>query len=341
MIFSIVIPVYNVEKYLRECLESVLKQTFSDYEVILIDDGSTDSSGNICDEYVEKYNNFKVYHKKNEGLLKTRLFGRDKAQGTYFVSIDSDDFISEKALEVLYNYIKKYDYPDVICFQMNKFTQDSKIIAPHQRIEEVFNENNKSEFYKRVISSFEYNNMCSKIVKMQLFKSDNTDFSVFCKNQGEDLALSLYSLTYAKTIVSVDDRLYFYRWNSNSITNKKITLRNIEDYNLKNLYEKELEYFHIWNINDKTNTTILKRRSIEYAVTIFCIALCNTNSKSEYEECLNYDWNKCFINNNEIDKYVINSLNFKYRFVYWQIKNKNRFFIRLIYTLFKKKFKRG
>ena len=99
---SIIIPVYNVEKYLAECIESVLKQTYQNIEILLIDDGSPDNSGKICDEYEEKDSRVRVIHKENGGVSSARNVGLEQANGEYITFIDSDDFVSESYIEELY-----------------------------------------------------------------------------------------------------------------------------------------------------------------------------------------------------------------------------------------------
>ena len=93
MQFSVILPIYNVEKYLAECIESVLSQSFKDYELILVDDGSKDGSGRICDEYAQKDSRIKVLHKENGGLSDARNYGTERASGDYIVYIDSDDYV--------------------------------------------------------------------------------------------------------------------------------------------------------------------------------------------------------------------------------------------------------
>ena len=100
---SIIIPVYNVEKYILNCLESISSQTFKDFEVILVDDGSIDNSGIICDEYIKKDSRFKVYHKPNGGVSSARNFGLDKAQGDLLYFCDADDILYDYTLETLVN----------------------------------------------------------------------------------------------------------------------------------------------------------------------------------------------------------------------------------------------
>ncbi len=96
---SVIVPVYNVEKYLRRCIDSILSQTFSDFELLLIDDGSKDKSGDICDEYVAKDVRIKVFHKANAGVSSARNLGLDKAKGEFIFFVDSDDFLDKTHLE--------------------------------------------------------------------------------------------------------------------------------------------------------------------------------------------------------------------------------------------------
>ena len=99
-LISVVIPVYNVKKYLKKCLETVVNQTYSNLEIILVDDGSTDGSEKICDEYATQYNNVSVIHKKNGGLSSARNAGIDVAKGKYIGFIDSDDFVDKRMEEI-------------------------------------------------------------------------------------------------------------------------------------------------------------------------------------------------------------------------------------------------
>lgn len=108
---SILVPIYNVEKYLSRCIESVLSQDFTDYELILVDDGSPDKSGYICDEYAKKYpDRIKVIHKKNGGLISARYCGVKEATGNYYIFLDSDDTLKPQAISTLYEYIKSGGY---------------------------------------------------------------------------------------------------------------------------------------------------------------------------------------------------------------------------------------
>ena len=123
--FSVILPVYNVESYLRECIETILVQDFEDYEIILVDDGATDNCPAICDEYAEKYSNISVIHKKNGGLSSARNAGLDIAQGQYIWWVDSDDWIEEGALRKLWNASHQL-MPDVVKFNYYRSGQSKE-----------------------------------------------------------------------------------------------------------------------------------------------------------------------------------------------------------------------
>ena len=127
MLISIIIPIYNSEKYLKNCLDSLLQQSFENFEALLINDGSTDRSDEICDEYAEKDSRFKVYHKGNSGVSAARNFGLEKAQGEWIWFVDSDDYIRNDALDVLQSAIEKND-TDSMMFGYQKINLIGKSI---------------------------------------------------------------------------------------------------------------------------------------------------------------------------------------------------------------------
>ena len=106
---TVIVPIYNVEKYVRQAIESTINQTYKNLEIILVDDGSTDSSKQICDEYKEKYDRVKVIHKENGGLSDARNAGLEECTGKYIMFLDSDDFLEPDAVENMYNEIVKKD----------------------------------------------------------------------------------------------------------------------------------------------------------------------------------------------------------------------------------------
>ena len=119
MLFSIIVPVYNSEKFIRKCLDSILAQTFNDFEVIIIDDGSTDNSSKIFETYSKEDSRIQIYHFENAGVSISRRRGISLAQGEYLVFVDSDDTIYPELLEQVSSTIKEFDNPDIIRYQCN------------------------------------------------------------------------------------------------------------------------------------------------------------------------------------------------------------------------------
>lgn len=126
MLFSIIVPVYNVENYLLECMESLLNQSYKDFEIILVNDGSTDKSGELCKEIANRDRRIRYYNKKNSGLSATRNFGIEKAEGEYIVFVDSDDWIIEDAL-LLFSRIIHTEHPEVIITRLIEAYPDDQI----------------------------------------------------------------------------------------------------------------------------------------------------------------------------------------------------------------------
>lgn len=125
---SIIIPVYNVEDYLSECVDSILNQTYENYEVLLIDDGSTDKSPQICDTYSEKNNKISVIHTRNRGLSAARNLGTEKAQGEYIFYLDSDDYVENNVLERMFKIVDQ-DNADIVCGNFMYTYPDRTVIA--------------------------------------------------------------------------------------------------------------------------------------------------------------------------------------------------------------------
>ena len=108
-LITVIVPVYKVEKYIRKCIESIINQTYKNIEIILVDDGSPDDCGKICDEYAKKDNRIKAIHKENGGLSDARNKALDLTNGKYVIFVDSDDYIEKNAIEYLYQLMQKYN----------------------------------------------------------------------------------------------------------------------------------------------------------------------------------------------------------------------------------------
>lgn len=248
MLFSILIPVFNVEKYINQCVESLDAQTFKDFEVVLVDDGSTDKSGKICDLYMNNHSNVKVIHKENEGLISARRVGITNACGEYCIFCDSDDFLEPDALEQL-SLVIKADMPDMIIY--NAYSYDGTNKTPF--FEHVLKKGkieNKNLIYDKLFLSYSLNGIWLKAVKRDIVdvEYDYTDF--YGCNFGEDLLQTVPMIRAAQNIYYLDKCLYNYRvlagmmhkynpryyWSYRKINlHIKNTLigENIEDFNEK------------------------------------------------------------------------------------------------------------
>lgn len=134
---TVVVPVYNVERYLKRCIESLKNQTLKEIEIVLINDGSKDKSGEICNEYASKYENIKVIHQLNRGLSGARNTGIKVAQGEYIGFVDSDDYVEKDMFERLYNQAKEYSCEIACCGVKNIYENGKEEIITKQGIERI------------------------------------------------------------------------------------------------------------------------------------------------------------------------------------------------------------
>ena len=159
---SVIMPVYNVEKYLDRCVKSILSQSFSDFELLLVDDGSPDRCGEMCDEYAKGDSRIKAFHKRNGGLS-ARNFGIEKALGEYLMFVDSDDYIHEQMLETLHRLITENDADLAVCSAMDVF--EGKEVTQVREIREFTL--NKTESYKYMLRGDGLPSACNKLYKRQ------------------------------------------------------------------------------------------------------------------------------------------------------------------------------
>ncbi|MGN1134034.1 MAG: glycosyltransferase [Oscillospiraceae bacterium] len=206
---SIIIPVYNVELYLNKCIESVVKSTFANWEVILVDDGSTDSSGEICDAWAEKDSRIKVVHQQNNGVSSARNTGLKCCSGDYVAFIDADDYISEDMYEKLYQKITDTNSDIAVCgyYEENAETKQQKSFLPGKGIYE------KSEAVKEYIN----NGGCHLTIWNKLFKksicyNSNNQMILFPTDLtiGEDAVWLLNVTMNAKKVICIDEPKYIY-----------------------------------------------------------------------------------------------------------------------------------
>lgn len=213
---SVIVPVYNVQDYLPKCLDSLCSQSFTDYEILLIDDGSQDQSGEICDKYAEEYDRITTYHKTNGGLSDARNYGIGKAKGEYLFFVDSDDWVDQDAIKILYRAAVRYQADIVECSYRNIYkdsvkeeTDDTSLIIAGDNIFAL-----KSQLEWIYFKSVAWN----KLYKRTLFTEDN----LYTVGRYHEDEFTTHKLFYASSnLVYIDYALYNYnQTRGNSITAK-------------------------------------------------------------------------------------------------------------------------
>ncbi len=288
MHFSIIIPVYNVEAYLSQCLDSVLSQSFTDFELIIVDDGSTDECPGICDQYADQDSRAVVIHKTNGGLSDARNAGMKMARGDYIVFLDSDDYWDgSECLSDLHEAIK--DDPDIVLFMAKKLFDSSGRVV------------NSGKSFHSINADWD----CPSELLLQLVKHDLFRCSAWCKTirrdllvdnriefekgiLSEDIPWYLRIILHAKRYAFVDRDFYVYRQRPGSIT-KSLTLKNLRDfiYVIKICVERAQQY----EIPNDLRLVSFAYLAKEFSQLLIVYAQIDDGNKMKYkEEIISYAW---------------------------------------------------
>jgi len=217
---SIVIPVYNVEKYLPKCLDSVISQTITDIEIVVIDDGSTDKSPEICDRYARNDNRIRVIHKKNGGLSDARNTGLEICTSDYVTFIDSDDYVSEDYIEVLYESIKRHESDIAISAHF--------VVYPSRIIDTSTNENYIAT-PKEILDKLLYSDGIDISAWAKLYKKSLFSNIRFPKGRNYEDAATTYRLIDKSKRISVNSKpTYYYVIRNNSISQGEFTRKKLD-----------------------------------------------------------------------------------------------------------------
>lgn len=222
-LISVIIPVYKVEKYIHRCIDSILKQSFSNLEIILVDDGSLDTCGDICDEYAIMDHRIKVIHQENGGLSDARNTGIESAKGTYLTFLDSDDWVHELYIEKLYNLLKRADADISACnfvrtwdenISVDESANSVYIFSNMEALDQLY-----EEFYVPMVVAW------GKIYKAALFNGIR-----YPKGKVHEDEFTTYKLFYeAKTIAFSTEQLHYYWQRPDSITGVSFNVKNSLD----------------------------------------------------------------------------------------------------------------
>lgn len=245
---SVIIPVYNTEKYLKKCIESVLKQSFREYEIILVDDGSTDASGEMCDKYAHEYENVHAFHKENEGLGPTRNYGVSRAVGEYITFLDSDDWYRIDALELLYKKAKEKEAEIVFFDFMINDSSTGRLLRSYE------NEQYKNSlvFFEAKMRRCKLPSCCTAMFKRKTWLIKKI---IFPATPFEDNAVYPLILLEFEKKAFVEEGLYYYRTNHGKTITKTIEndfkrseplvflVRELKSRKYFDTYKDEIYYF--------------------------------------------------------------------------------------------------
>lgn len=267
---SVIVAVYKAEAYLHKCVNSLLAQTFKDFEILLIDDGSPDDSGKICDEYAFKDNRVRVFHKVNEGVSATRQFGIDHACGEYSIHADPDDWVEPTMLEDLYNTAIAEGADLVICDYFVETARGTK----YKKCEPTSYEHHQvlKDLFQQLHGS-----CCNKLIKLTCYKKYNVSFPKGL-NHGEDAITWILLLQHPLRINYLPRAYYHYnRMNSMSLTNS---------YSLRIYQERKKYVYMLKQLLDYTDfENIIIQRQISLVHYAICGRLFSSNEfKREFAE---------------------------------------------------------
>lgn len=218
ILFSVVVPVYNVKPFLSRCIDSILGQTYKNFELILIDDGSTDGSSDLCDSYLKKDSRVHVVHKNNGGLVSARNTGLHLALGKYIIYIDSDDWVNNDLLYYCNNVISTYPSVDLIIYNFSIVKEDSLETHKFETCDGLYEKNQLHDIQNNILNTFYMDiNSCRSAYRKDLLLKH------YCKNdkivRGEDLAYFIEYFLSCKSVYFLNRVFYNYNcFNMQSIT---------------------------------------------------------------------------------------------------------------------------
>ncbi|MGM9635506.1 MAG: glycosyltransferase family 2 protein [Candidatus Avispirillum sp.] len=238
---SIIIPVYNVHNYVQKTIESAIKQSESDIDIILVDDGSTDGSGELCDSFAKTDKRIKVIHKENGGLSSARNCGVNIASSEYVMFLDGDDYLNKNAVSTVLQAAEKYK-SDIIQF---RYTEVQKDKAPQETAtgQEIFQASSPRELFENLYKTGgEYASGCTK-----LYKKDLLLRIPFIDIQHEDEMWCTQAFTQPLTVTYIPDSLYYYVMRENSIVHTSFNRRKLDIFQV---IQKRIEALQKLQLND-------------------------------------------------------------------------------------------
>lgn len=284
--FTFIVPCYNVQDYLEKCVNSLLAQTYKNFEVVLIDDGSTDSTPEICNHFASLDNRVRVFHKSNGGLSDARNYGMQKANGDYYVFVDSDDFIFDSALNNFSRLVSKSE-PDVLLTKLSNYYDSTNIVEEDCDMKKYFEKGvtlDKALHWEMCVSQSAWPAQ-KKIISSNFIKRHNLQFLKGFLH--EDVDWSSHVMMFAETFEICSEPWYFHRMEregsiTNTISSKRIT--DVIEMSANLIQGKEMK-----SISENRQELISERvmRSVYSTLSLYSqlsrdgekkvVSCCNTN----------------------------------------------------------------
>jgi len=279
---SVIVPIYNGEQFIHKCIDSVLSQTFSDLELIIVDDGSNDHCPQICDEYAEKDSRVIVIHGTNKGVSIARNIGLVAASGEYVAFCDGDDYFKENLLERTYNTAVEQS-ADVVSFNLQRMSDKAASMDENSNEPEINDLDKETRFdmlYKVVTWQTKGWQACRSIFRRQIIEDHHIQFCDTCGNFAEDLGFTLEYLLYASRIIFIDEYLYYYYdVRQNSMMNKSKHVYKVNEVNELSYYLKPI----MTKVLSEEQFSVIHHHILQNQV----VDLYSVNSKQAFQE-----WNE-------------------------------------------------
>lgn len=306
---SFILPIYNVEKYLSECVESILVQTYRDFEILLVDDGSPDNCPALCDEWARKDDRIKALHKPNGGLSDARNYGLEHAQGDYVVFVDSDDFwVNKDCLENLMNVVDVHPECDFIGFNCSYYYSDTKTFKKWVAYDESLSKpTDKDTVLCSLVASGTFPmSACLKIIKRKSLSEINLHFIKGLLS--EDIPWFINLLEGAKKCMFINDYIYAYRQGVVGSISNSFSVRNFNS--ILRIIDNELQKLEGRTFNEKTKDYIKSFLAYELCICLGGLGQLEKSVRNEYYEKLKpYKWLLKFRQNPKVKKVsILNSL---------------------------------
>lgn len=313
---SFILPIYNVEKYLSECVESILAQTYSDFEILLVDDGSPDNCPALCDEWAKKDSRIKALHKSNGGLSDARNYGLEHAKGDYVVFVDSDDFwVNKDCLQRLMNVVDAHPECDFIGFNCSYYYSDSNTLNKWVAYDECLSKSTdkNTALWSLVASGTFPMSACLKIIKREFLLGMGLRF--IKGTIAEDIPWFINLLEGSENCMFVNQYIYAYRQNVAGSITASGDSKSTKD--LFTIVKNEVNKMKERSFSNKAKNALYSFIAYEYCILLTALSLM---SKEMQEEMMQYKWLLNYTANPKVRKAAFVNKLFGIKVTEWVLK---------------------